>query len=236
MLQFTFDGKNSFDDFGIVITKRPMIPSPKRRVTFMDIPGRHSSVRHDEETYEDITIVVECNISKRTGPLHEQLDAIKQWLFSAREQPLIFNYEPDKAYQAQVVNAIDFTTHLRQATTFPVLFHCRPFKVEATPAVHTFTSSGVTLENPGTVESAPIISIVGGGSINLTINGETISLTNVQDRIILNSDLQECYNEAIQNENDKMSGPFPVLMPGNNVINWSGSVSQVDITPNWRWL
>ena len=236
MLEFTFAEKKSFDDFGVAISKRPMIPSPKRRVTFMDIPGRHSSVRHDEETYEDITIVVECHISKRTGPLHEQIDAIKAWLFGAGEQPLIFSYEPDKAYQAQVVNAIDFTPHLRQAGTFPVLFHCRPFKVEADPSTLTYTSSGQTIQNPGTVASAPIITIVGGGSITLNVNGQVTELMNVQDRIILNSDLQECYNEGVQNENDKMSGPFPFLMPGNNSISWSGSVSQVDITPNWRWL
>ncbi|ADI00477.1 distal tail protein Dit [Salisediminibacterium selenitireducens] len=236
MMQFTFDGKKSFDDFGVAVSKRPMIPSPKRRVTFMDIPGRHSSVRHDEETYEDITVLVECNLSKRTGPLHEQVDAIKAWLFGAGEQPLIFSYEPDKAYQAQVVNAIDFTTHLRQAGSFPVLFHCRPFKVEATPTTLTYPSSGQTIQNPGSVASAPIITIVGGGSVDLTVNGQSTSLIDVQDKIILNSDLQECYNEAIQNENEKMTGPFPILMPGANTISWSGSVSQIDITPNWRWL
>jgi phage-related protein len=56
MLSFEFGGKDSFNDYGIVIEKRPTISSPKRRVNYIDIPGKSSSVRHDENTYEDITI------------------------------------------------------------------------------------------------------------------------------------------------------------------------------------
>ena len=36
--------------------------------------------------------------------------------------------------------------------------------------------------------------------------------------------------------NDHMIGEFPVLVPGVNGISWTGSVSQVVIQPNWRFL
>ena len=62
MLSFIFNGKDSYKDFGILIEKRPNVPSPKRRVSYISIPGRNSSLRYDEETYEDITLSVEvCN-------------------------------------------------------------------------------------------------------------------------------------------------------------------------------
>ena len=51
MLSFTFGGKNSYADFGLVVSKRPSIPSPARRITTLDIPGRNSSLRFDENTY-----------------------------------------------------------------------------------------------------------------------------------------------------------------------------------------
>ena len=62
ILSFNFGGENSYSDYGIIISKRPSIPSPKRRVSYVDIPGRDSNLKYDEGTFEDITIVVECTI------------------------------------------------------------------------------------------------------------------------------------------------------------------------------
>ncbi len=49
MLSFNFGGRNSYDDFGILIAKRPDLPSPKRRVNIINIPGRNSNLRFDEK-------------------------------------------------------------------------------------------------------------------------------------------------------------------------------------------
>ena len=36
--------------------------------------------------------------------------------------------------------------------------------------------------------------------------------------------------------NSSMSGDFPLLVPGNNAISWSGDVTKIEIQPNWRYL
>ena len=36
--------------------------------------------------------------------------------------------------------------------------------------------------------------------------------------------------------NDHMTGEFPVLKPGANAVSWSGTVTKVEIKPNWRFL
>lgn len=36
--------------------------------------------------------------------------------------------------------------------------------------------------------------------------------------------------------NSAMSGDFPVLLPGTNAISWTGSVTKIEIRPNWRYL
>lgn len=36
--------------------------------------------------------------------------------------------------------------------------------------------------------------------------------------------------------NSAMSGDFPVLLPGQNAISWTGNVTKVEIQPNWRSL
>ena len=87
MLSFVFNGKDSYKDYGILMEKRPNIPSPKRRVQYIDIPGRDSSLRYDEETYEDITLSVEC---AAVGNIQSRIDDIKAWLIGSGESDLIF--------------------------------------------------------------------------------------------------------------------------------------------------
>ena len=36
--------------------------------------------------------------------------------------------------------------------------------------------------------------------------------------------------------NNRMSGDFPTLSPGNSTISWTGNVTYLTVTPNWRYL
>ena len=218
MFSFNFRGKNSFSDYGIYISKRPSIPSPERRITNVVIPGKSSSFRFDENTYEDITIRVECSIKDSILP--DKIDEIKKWLLSYGESDLIFSNQNNKKYIAQVVNVIDFTQVLK-------------YKVESNIIEMTGQES---ITNPGSIYSEPIIRIFGSGDISFTINSEIIKLKKVIDHIILDTVQQNCYNEALDNLNNKMSGEFPILEVGENNIFWTGVVSKVEVIPNWRWL
>ncbi|MEG6566362.1 distal tail protein Dit [Thermoanaerobacterium saccharolyticum] len=132
MLSFVFNGKDSFKDHGIFIEKRPNVPSPKRRVSYISIPGRNSSLRYDEETYEDITLSVECAV---IGNIQSKIDDIKAWLIGSGESDLIFSFQSDKKYIAQVVNSIDFEVILKITSRFVIIFNCRPFKYSVTKEV-----------------------------------------------------------------------------------------------------
>ena len=235
MLSFIFGGKNSYEDYGIVIAKRPNLPSPKRRVHYMDIPGRHGRVQYDEKTYEDITIVVECGL-KDTENLVDRLDTIKAWLFNAGESDLIFSFGEDKKYIAQVVNAIDFTQVYKYTSSFPVVFNCQPFKYAVENEIIPINETGATVNNPGSLESEPVIYVHGSGDITLQVNGLEVQLTGIQNKIILNSEIQDCYDDAMNNLNSKMVGEFPLLKSGENIISWTGNVTKLEVLPNWRWL
>ncbi len=235
MLSFKFGGKDSYIDYGIVIEKRPIIPSPKRRVNYIDIPGRSSSIRYDENTYEDITILLECAL-KSNDNIVGKIDEIKAWLFTAGESDLIFSFQPDKKYIAQVVNAIDFTQIFKYTSKFPILFNCRPFKYNVQNISLTVLESGTNIINPGTIESLPIIKIYGSGDIKLKINNDEIELIDLSGEIIINSEVEDCYDYDLNNLNYKMNGKFPVLEIGQNLIQWIGNVERLEIIPNWRWL
>lgn len=235
MLSFTFGGKNSYEDYGIVIAKRPNLPSPKRRVSYIETPGRNSSVRYDEKTYEDITLLIECGL-KSIGDLINQTDEIKAWLFNTGESDLIFSFAPNKKYIAQVVNAIDFTQAFKYTSRFPIVFNCRPFKYASHNQEVTITNPTTFMNNPGSIESEPILKVYGEGDITLKINDNEINLIDIRGKIILNSTLEDCYNDAFENLNHKMVGIFPLLKVGQNQIQFTGNVNKLEILPNWRWL
>lgn len=235
MLSFSFGNKDSYKDYGILIAKRPTIPSPKRRVSYVSIPGRDSNIKFDEETYEDITILVECTLKSKED-LAYKIDEIKGWLFNSGESNLIFNFQSNKRYIAQVVNAIDFKPVYRAIGVFPIVFNCKPFKYEVNNQVIEVNKTESIINNIGTLDSSPIITVYGSGNIELLINDALIKLKGINNSIIINSDIEDSYNEALENLNFKMEGDFPKLKVGENKISWVGSVSKIDILPNWRWL
>lgn len=234
LLSFNFGGKNSYDDFGILISKRPSIPSPKRRISFIDIPGRDSTLRFDEGTFEDITIALECSV-KDSSNITSKIDDIKAWLFTAGESDLIFSFQDDKKYIAQVVNQIDFKQVFKIFGEFIIIFNCRPFKYLVAKQVTTLLTSGI-ITNIGTIYSEPIIKVYGTGNGMLTVGTQVINLTGISGNIVIDSTIQDAYTADGSNLNNKMSGEFPILNVGNNPISWSGGITQVEITPNWRWL
>lgn len=233
MLSFTFANKNSLADFGIYIEKMPAIPSPERRVSFIPMPGRSGSLLYDEKSYEDITLSVSCGV---IGNVMDKISRIKAWLFESGESDLIFSFSPDRKYIAQVVNRIDFEIALSKISTFQILFHCQPFCYAVANPTLTIIKSGTNLVNSGSVASEPIITVVGSGSVTLQIGEQKISLKDVPQTLILNSVLQEVYDENFQNKNSLMEGAFPLLFSGENKVSWTGAVTKLTVTVNTRWL
>jgi predicted phage tail component-like protein len=201
----------------------------------MDVPGRDSSLRYDEGTYEDITLSVECSFK---GNTYSKISDIKSWLLGAGESELVFSYQPDRRYIAQVVNSIDFEVILKITSHFVIVFNCQPFQyaVENEP-VH--ITSDTTLTNLGTVSSFPTIKVNGTGPGSVTVNGKSVSFSSIDVSVILNSEIQETYKDTgteLINKNATKSGGYPAFILGENTISFSENITSLEITPNWRWL
>lgn len=238
MLSFKFGGKDSFTDFGVYIEQRPKVPTPKRRVEFISVSGRSGSLKYDDKTYEDITIAIECGIISNGNAegIYSRLDDLKEWLFESGEQQLIFSFSTNRYYIAQVVNQIDFEIALRKIGKFVIVFNCKPFQYSVNNNAITLTKSDTNIINMGNLESPPIIEVYGSGDITLGVNENFVNLLNVSSQITMNSVIKDAYNDKLENLNSKMDGDFLMLSKGTNNITWSGNVSKVIVTPNWRWL
>ncbi|MHC6179350.1 distal tail protein Dit [Clostridium sp. JNZ X4-2] len=182
-----------------------------------------------------MTLTVECSVKDREN-IADKIDNIKAWLFGSGESDLIFSFQPDKKYIAQVINSIDFKQVYRYFSEFPIIFNCRPFKYSVENNIVNVIKTGTTINNPGTIYNESVISIYDSGDIIFKINGQQISLKGVSEKIIVDSVIQDCYDDAGNNLNGNMSGEFLKMKSGENIIEWSGNVTKVELLPNWRWL
>jgi len=227
MNSFIFKNQDSYLDYGIVINKLPSLIKAERNVEEFEIPGRSGDITIDYETYKPIIFTLECTVLDE-----DKMESIKSWLNGFSN--LIFSWRSDKYYKAKIINRIDISESMDSLGEFPLLFKCQPHAYSLRNDIITLNAPG-TIYNGGGSISKPIITIYGTGAITLTINSKDVILTNVVDYVTIDSELMDSFKDTVLKNND-MLGEFPELIKGSNIISWTGTISKVEITPNWRYL
>nr|DAI96065.1 MAG TPA: distal tail protein [Caudoviricetes sp.] len=219
-------------DYGIHVTEQPPITIPAERSTQTNVPGRPGSLTHleGEDVYDDLLLTAICFISDPA-----QIPAIAAWLKGSGT--VTFANRTGGYYKARIANQIPFEKVLRgnPHCAFSVNFRCFPFWYQEDAASITVNTSGTIVTNPGSVYAEPILTVYGSGDITLMVGSTIVELEDISGSILLDCALKEAYlGNALMN--DHMTGEFPVLKPGANAVSWSGTVTKVEIKPNWRFL
>lgn len=234
MFDINFNGSNSFEDLGLVIEHRPLIPIPQKNITQITVPGRDGSLTQDDGTYGDIEIPIDFWVVNNNN-LHEVFRSIRKWLIGdISDNRLILSDDTEYHYKVKSVKAENVERSLIVLGRFTATFLCEPFVYSNDEELMTLTSPS-TIFNPESFGGKPHIKVFGTGDIDLTINGKEIRFTGVQDYIELDSEVEECYKDS-SSLNNRMTGDFPVLNGDEIPITWSGSVTKIEITPRWRWI
>ena len=227
---FEFNGVRC-TEHGIHVTEQPSIIRPSERVTFTNVPGRNGSLTtlEGEDVYDDFILPISCTVSDIS-----RLPDICAWLKGAGTLKLAAR--SGGFYYARLANQIELTKVLRnhENRVFTLNFRCKPFLYVDQVEPITLTASGTFITNPGNVFSEPVITVTGSGEVTLIV-GMTIVELELSGSITIDTPLMEAYS-GVMSANASMSGDFPTLLPGQNTISWSGSISKVVIQPNWRNL
>ncbi|KPU55746.1 MULTISPECIES: phage tail domain-containing protein [Bacillus] len=217
-------------DYELCLVERPPIPTPKRKIIKHEVEGRDDGALTELGEYEDINLSVELNILLDEESLKTKLRFIKVWLLEAKT--LSFNDE-DVFYKVKYVEIDDIENEIEEYGKFEVGFTLGPH------AYFTYSSLEITgpeiVYNPGTYKSNPFLKIYGSGEIKMTINDKTFLLKDVNQYVIVDSQMMECYKDTSP-QNHKMIGDFPFFQRGANNISWTGNVSKVEIEGRWRYL
>lgn len=219
-------------EYGIHVLEQPPLTIPSERVNFTNIPGRSGTLTtlEGDDVYDDMILTATCIIDSP-----KRIPEIAAWLKGSGT--VTFANRQGGFYHARVMNQISFEKVLRgnPHRSFAVNFRCKPFWYQADVQPITLTVSGSFITNPGSVASEPIITVYGSGEITLMVGMTIVELSDINGEITIDSQLQEAYSETTS-MNNCMSGDYPLFMPGQNAISWSGDVTALTIQPNWRHL
>lgn len=234
---FWWNGKLA-SAMGLVVTEQVSYQRPAERVEEIVIPGRPGVVTlAGSASWENVMYAPICMMKPGTDR-----EAVTAWLRGAGE--VSFGSMQEWVYTARLVNQIPYETVWQAQggyTQVSPVFSCHPLRRRVEGDQEVACVSGQALKNPGTVAARPRIVLKGKGDVTLTVAGQQIQLTGLTDGIILDCEAMECSDlTGMLGLNGCMAGDFPALPPGSSYISWkagdSSSVTEVRITPRWRWL
>lgn len=233
-----FAGKQS-KDYGLFISGSGTYNAPERDVTAVSVPGRNGDLILDNGRWHNISVSYPAFIVHN---FNENAETIRAWIAGAiGYQQLEDDYHPDFYRLARYSGNIDWDmAALNIAGQTTLTFDCKPqrfLKLGETPIK---IESATTLTNNWQT-SLPLITIWGEGAAGITINGETVQISNIPTNIVLDCDLQNAYSvSGLQNLNNLItlppSGNFLSLIHGDNEISFSGGVTRIEIMPRWWTL
>lgn len=141
MTGFTFCGKHSYRDFGIVMQSKARRILADRRKRQVEIAGRHGVHTFDGETYDIKLYEINCFVGADSiSRFRWKEREIAAWLTQYGE--LSFDDEPGFRCSAAVYSAIAPEEYIANGI-FPIIFECDPIAKGAEHILRTtFTSSG----------------------------------------------------------------------------------------------
>ena len=228
-----FNGKDSRDVKGLLISELPPITKPNLRVKETVIEGVDGSII-EELGYESYDKIIAIGLK-----IGADIDDVIEFFTGNGE--ITFSNEPERYYIARVIRNIDFARLLRYRVA-TVTFRVQPFKHNRVEVARQVTSerTSMVVENIGNHTAKPLFKITGSGTIEFTVNGKWLfkyEFPDGENTVLIDSEKQDAYLDSVTNlRNRKMEGNFPVFEKGNNTISWSGAVDSVTITKYSRWL
>lgn len=220
------DGVSS-NTVGLYCDTPPVPPMARQRYTVYQTGAEQDGTTPDN-SFEDMEIPVNLFTF-----LDEDFDnsAVYQYIYNKSRLELSrhegFYYKIRQVVVSQPQEIAD-----GRRIGYSVTFTVAPFRYLTTnPAIS--VNSGDLVSNSGTYYSRPVIAITGSGDITLTVNGREFHLYGVSGTVTVDSERHICYsgNTVIYN---KDSGSYPLLAVGENLIEFTGSVTAVSLVKNER--
>lgn len=220
MSYFIFNGICS-NDKGIIVTKMPPIPKPKKKINSISIPGKNGVLYQDEDAYEPIVIQIQCALIDEDVNLKD----IRNWLNGEGE--LVLSNNPTCFYNANIINQIDYTNIANRIHEFPLEIELYPICYSIEEKEFNINQKCEITITESTYPIKPYIKIFGNGNVTLTINNNSIIIKNINEYIELNCEDEEAYKGSENMNGNINCEEFPIFVLGKNSIEFIGDVTKI---------
>ena len=202
----------------------PSIPIANEEYEEIQVEGRSGSLIINKGTYPDKKIPFTFTIL--SPQLEIDFERVYEWLTEIEDNRLIFGRN-DRCYKVKKVVFGDIQKEFRTIGQFDITFLCEPFTQDLERTVLELTSSGFKINYTGNAPGDTLIKIYGTGNIQLTINGETMQINNVNNYVEIDSDLLQVRNQDGTSKDNDTLGDFILLEKGINTISYTGAVTKI---------
>lgn len=225
----------STDEVGIVVETPPNYEIPERNYEIIPVPGRNGDIIIDLNSYKNVVREYDIAIGEEDGDFSVLSSKIANWLYSGHGYlRLEDSYLPEYYMMAAVIAPNNIINILQQAGRATVQFNRKPQRFLKSGDRPIIVTKQTTLFNPTQFNSKPLIIVNGTGSGVVNIGGYSVKIDNLEDEITIDCELEESY-KGTNNQNNKvtLSNGYPLLVPRDNIVNFSGGITKVTIIPRW---
>lgn len=230
---FFFNGKNALTH-GIRLQKPISFSGAEPVIEKVHVAGRNGDLTFDTGAYSNRTGQAECfclqtNVEAAVRAATSMLLGVKGYT------RLECTNDPTHFWMARVANGPQIEDRMRTLNPFSIEFDCKPQRFIKDGEQAVSVASGTTIYNATAFDALPIVSIKGSGQGRLQIGEYVVEVQSLDGNLKLDCDLQNAYY-GTTNLNGTISAPnFPVLIPGDNKITYTGDW-EVEIVPRWWTL
>ena len=232
-----FNGISSLD-YGIQVEHPPEYQAPARDYEVIHVPGRNGDLVIDNGSYQNVNRSYQLAIGDKRKDYTSMANVISEWLHSASGYArLEDSYEPEYYRMAMFQDEISIENIMQHAGRLTVDFNCKPQRFLKSGEELVNISKQTTLYNPTWFNSLPCITVYGSGRGVLNIDQHTITISNINGSIVLDSEIQDAYKGTVNRNADiTLNKGFPEFIAGENSITWTGGITYVEVIPRWWTL
>lgn len=212
---------------GVVFAALPTIPIGAPRHEYVSVPGRDGSLTIADDSLEDVVIALEGHCIGKDRKI------LTSWLSGSGE--LVFDHMPDRYLDARVTEETSVESVKDDLMKFNVFFRCKPyFKLFSGQTVVAVQGKSITLINQGTLPALPKVKIMGSGDLTIKQSGKIImTVKSVSGYVEIDSEA-DIVHKGTASMSTLATGEVPVLGLGQTTLTVEGSVTDIEVKPNWR--
>lgn len=225
-----FNGKSG-DDFGLIVQRYPEVIFPERKHEKIGVPGRNGDIIIQQDAFENVSQRYEIYISAEKPRLTTITHKIAEWLCVKGYQRLEDSYFLDTFRLAAFHGGIEIENVLNRFGRATIEFDCMPQRFYKSGDFFFDMVIGQKLMNPSPFTAKPILITTGSGAATITINANTLTLTDCNNMTI-DCDTMQMYKEGVS-KNNTITGNFFELPEGESTITWTGGVTGIKLKPRW---